>query len=91
MNLSFCNNISSLPEGLKVLSNLHLQHTKIPSLPEGLSVGQHLFLGYSEITSLPKGLKVFGGLYIKNTPLTNYTDEHLREMAKPGYISRILR
>jgi hypothetical protein len=30
-------------------------------------------------------------LYIKNTPLTNYTDEHLREMVKPGYISRILR
>jgi hypothetical protein len=70
---------------------LHLQYTKIPSLPEGLSVGQHLFLGHSKITSLPKGLKVFGGLYIKNTPLTNYTDEHLREMVKPGYINRIMR
>jgi hypothetical protein len=30
-------------------------------------------------------------LLIQNTPLTKYTDEQLREMVKPGYISRIIR
>jgi hypothetical protein len=36
-------------------------------------------------------LEVFGGLYIKNAPLTKYTDEQLREMVKPGHINRIMR
>ena len=91
LDLFYCEKISSLPEGLKVVGSLKLQYTKIASLPEQLYVGKHLSLRNTNITSLPKGLKVFGGLLIQNTPLTNYTDEHLREMVKPGYISRILR
>jgi hypothetical protein len=83
--------IPSLPEGLKVGKHLFLGYSEITSLPEGLNVGEHLFLGYSKITSLPKGLEVFGGLYIKNAPLTKYTDEQLREMVKPGHINRIMR
>jgi hypothetical protein len=30
-------------------------------------------------------------LFIQNTPLRKYTDEQLREMVEPGYISRIMR
>ena len=38
------------------------------------------------MTSLPKGLKVYGDLNIFYTKLGKYTDEHLREMIKPGFI-----
>jgi len=31
-------------------------------------------------------LKVGGSLYIKNTKLTKYLDNELREMVKPGFI-----
>ena len=45
----------------------------------------------SLIESLPKGLKVWGALFIKKTPLANYTDDKLREMVKPGFIKGIDR
>jgi hypothetical protein len=63
----------------------------IQSLPEGLEVGEDLDLGHSNITSLPKGLKVWGRLFIKNTPLTKYSTEELRQMVNPGYINNIIR
>jgi hypothetical protein len=84
--------IESLPDGLKVEANLSLYGCKnIQSLPEGLEVGGFLDLGYSNITSLPKGLKVGGRLFIKNTPLTKYSTEELRQMVNPGYINNIIR
>ena len=84
--------IKSLPEGLKVEDNLSLYGCKnIQSLPEGLKVGGFLDLGHSNITSLPKGLKVWGRLFIKNTPLTKYSTEELRQMVNPGYINNIIR
>ena len=38
LNLTFCENISSLPEGLIVRGNLRLFDSKITFLPEGLKV-----------------------------------------------------
>jgi hypothetical protein len=38
LNLTFCDNISSLPEGLIVRGNLRLFDSKITFLPEGLKV-----------------------------------------------------
>jgi hypothetical protein len=84
--------IESLPDGLNVEDNLSLYGCKnIQSLPEGLKVGEDLDLGHSNITSLPKGLKVWGRLFIKNTPLTKYSTEELRQMVNPGYINNIIR
>jgi hypothetical protein len=84
--------IESLPDGLNVEDILSLYGCKnIQSLPEGLKVGEDLDLGHSNITSLPKGLKVWGRLFIKNTPLTKYSTEELRQMVNPGYINDIIR
>jgi|LakMenE01Jun11ns_1017448.scaffolds.fasta_scaffold9043498_2 hypothetical protein len=84
--------IESLPDGLNVEDILSLYGCKnIQSLPEGLKVGEDLDLGHSNITSLPKGLKVWGRLFIKNTPLTKYSTEELRQMVNPGYINNIIR
>jgi len=77
---------TSLPKGLQVDGNLILNSATIESLPEGLKVGGNLDLSFSKITSLPKGLKVYGDLNIFYTKLGKYTDEHLREMIKPGFI-----
>jgi len=84
--------IESLPDGLNVEDNLSLYGCKnIQSLPEGLEVGGFLDLGHSNITSLPKGLKVWNRLFIKNTPLTKYSTEELRQMVNPGYINNVIR
>ncbi len=84
--------IESLPDGLNVEDILSLYGCKnIQSLPEGLKVGEDLDLGHSNITSLPRGLKVEGRLFIKNTPLTKYSTEELRQMVNPGYINNIIR
>ena len=58
----------------------------IPLTEEDLNIKGDLDLSDSKITSLPKGLKVGKILYIKNSPLTKYTDQELREMVKPGFI-----
>jgi len=80
--------IESLPKGLKVGGYLDLRgQKKITSLPDDLQVGGELsIIGCEAITSLPKGLEVGKTLYIKNTPLTKYSDNELREMIKPGFI-----
>ena len=78
---------------MKVGNDLHLDYTNITSLPEGLYVGKNLFLIMCKnLTSLPKGLKVDGGVNVKLTSLTKYTEEELREMIKPGFIKgKIIR
>jgi len=35
-------------------------------------------------------LEVGKTLYIKNTPLTKYSDNELREMIKPGFIKGLI-
>jgi hypothetical protein len=85
--LNDCEDLISLPKGLKVGGWLKLPNTKITSLPEDLEVGGSLNLRFcTELTSLPKGLKVGGDLYIRGAYLAKYTDEELREMIKPGFI-----
>ena len=79
-------NITSLPDGLEVNGTLYLDNSSITSLPEGLKVGDDLSLYKKKITLLPKGLKVGRSLFIRNTPLEDYTNEELREMIKPGFI-----
>ena len=84
--------ITSLPEGLKIGGFLDLYSCKnLISLPEGLKVNYYLNLEDTKIKSLPKGLEVGGKLYIKNTPLTKYTDKELQEMVKPGFIKGEIR
>jgi len=83
--LSNCIKLTSLPKKIKVWDNLDLTGSAITFLPEGLEVGSELLLDDTKITSLPKGLKV-EWLSIYNTPLTEYSDEDLREMIYPGYI-----
>ena len=84
--------LTSLPKGLKVRGYLSLSNTKITSLSEGLKVGDDLYLSNSNLSSLPKGLEVGGFIFIYNTPLTEYTNNELREMIKPGFIKgRIIR
>jgi hypothetical protein len=86
-------NITSLPKGLKVGGSLSLfDCANITSLPEGLKVGRNLDLGFTKIISLPRGLKVEGFIDLNGTKLTEYTDDELRKMIKPGYIKgRIIK
>ena len=79
-------NITSLPDGLEVKGTLYLDNSSITSLPEGLKVGDDLSLYKTKITLLPKGLKVGRSLFIRNSPVEDYTNEELREMIKPGFI-----
>jgi hypothetical protein len=44
LDLYYCKNLISLPEGLKVKYYLNLEGTKITSLPKGLEVEGHLFI-----------------------------------------------
>ena len=91
LNLHSYKKSTSLPKGLKVSGILSLIFADIESLPEGLKVGSNLYLMHSKITSLPKGLEVNEDLIITNTTLTNYTDDELREMIKPGFIKGEIR
>jgi hypothetical protein len=86
LDLSFCTELTSLSKGLKVGGDLNLFYSNITSLPEGLKVGGYLSLIGTNMTTLPKGLEVGDFIFIRNTPLTKYTDEKLREMIKPGFI-----
>jgi len=90
----FGSEIKSLPKDLYVGENLSVGYCdNLTSLPEGLYVGGNLSLAGTNITSLPKGLKVDGFLFIRFTPLVNFSDEELIKMIKPtddvdGYIDR---
>jgi hypothetical protein len=90
----FGSEIKSLPKDLYVGENLSLGYCdNITSLPEGLYVGGNLSIAKTNISSLPKGLKVEGFLFIRYTPLVNFSDEELIKMIKPkddvdGYINR---
>jgi len=79
--------IRTLPKGLKVGGSLYLTNcTSLTSLPDGLHVGGLLNLVYTKIRTLPKGLKVGGALIIVRTNFTNFSDDEIRDMIKPGFI-----
>jgi hypothetical protein len=67
LRLQNCPNLSSLPNGLKVIKrSLSLQFcSTLASLPEGLEIGEYLYLSWCYgLESLPKGLKVGMGMSI---------------------------
>ena len=80
------NNEPLTKEDLNVKGDLNLSGRNITSLPEGLEVDGSIYFNQSTIKSLPKGLGVGGFIFIRNTPLTKYSDNQLREMIKPGFI-----
>ena len=83
--------IKSLPEWFKVEGDLNLNHSDIESLPEGLEVKGSLRLIESwSLTSLPKGLYVGGNLHIQRSNFTNFSDDEIRDMIKPGFIEGII-
>jgi Leucine-rich repeat (LRR) protein len=63
--------VTSLPAGLKVGTDLYLFSTPIKSLPSDLEVGGNLDLRNTPITQLPVGLKVGENLYLQNTKITS--------------------
>jgi len=85
LDLSY-SKITSLPDGLKVGGYLILNYSSIKSLPDSLKVGGRLNLVYTKITSLPKGLEVEGDLFIVRTNFTNFSNDEIRDMIKPGFI-----
>jgi hypothetical protein len=74
---------------LKVGGTLALEScTKITSLPENLEIMGFLTLwGCKNIESLPKGLKVNGDLNMVDSSLLKYTDDEIKKMIKPGFIT----
>jgi hypothetical protein len=57
-----------------------------PFTEDELNIKGNLDLSETKIRTLPKGLKVGGALIIVRTNFTNFSDEELREMIKPGFI-----
>ena len=49
LNLTFCENISSLPEGLIVRGNLYLSYSNITSLPKGLKVWGDIIINKTKL------------------------------------------
>lgn len=88
LDLTDCKQLTELPTKLHVEGGLHLMNCQqLTKLPDNLYVGSFLDLEYSGIKSLPKGLKVGDDLFISNTELTKYTNNELRKMIKPGFIT----
>ena len=52
LDLDSCENLKSLPNGLKVKYNLDLRYTNITSLPSDLEVGNHLYLYQTPIVHM---------------------------------------
>ena len=81
-NLDLSNNekLKTLPKGLTVEGNLRLINcSSLEKLLEGLTVGKNLNLSYcTSLKTLPEGLIVGGNLYLKDTPLSEQTDEKIR-------------
>jgi hypothetical protein len=76
--------ITSLPQNLKVGTDLWLRNTPLSSLPQGLKVGGHLFLQNTSITSLPQDIEVEGNVFLNRTPIIQkYTNEQIKQMS-PG-------
>jgi hypothetical protein len=57
-----------------------------PLTEDDLHIKGNLDLGFTKIISLPRGLKVEGFIDLNGTKLTEYSDDELRKMVKPGYI-----
>ena len=61
--------IKSLPDGLKISSNLKLSNSSIETLPPGLIVHGDLYLNDTNIKTLPKRLKVGGWLNLMGSAI----------------------
>lgn len=87
--LESCTKITSLPKGLEFGGSLSLKNCiNFKFLPENLEVRGFLTLwGCKNIESLPKGLKVNGDLNIVESSLLKYTDDEIKKMIKPGFIT----
>ena len=57
-----------------------------PLTDEELNIKGDLDLNYTGIRTLPKGLKVGGALIIVRTNFTNFSNDEIRDMIKPGFI-----
>ncbi len=67
--LDFCENLQSLPNGLKVDGDLDLRFTNITFLPTDIQVKGDLDLRNSSIKSLPSDLEVGGDLILINSQI----------------------
>ena len=72
--LDFCENLQSLPNGLKVDGDLDLRYTNITSLPTDIQVKGDLDLRNSSIKSLPTDLEVGGSLFLINSQIEKLPD-----------------
>src|SRR3990167_5778284 len=64
------NQLTSLPENLKVSGDLYCSGNQLTSLPENLKVSGDLSCSDNQLTSLPENLKVSGDLYCYSNQLT---------------------
>ena len=65
------NELTSLPENLKVSGDLSCYNNELTSLPENLKVSGNLYCSHNKLTSLPENLKVSGDLNCYNNKLTS--------------------
>ena len=72
--LDFCENLQSLPNGLKVDGDLDLRYTNITSLPTDIQVKGELNLRNSSIKSLPSDLEVGGDLVLMYSQIEKLPD-----------------
>ena len=72
--LDFCENLQSLPNGLKVDDDLDLRNTNITFLPTDIQVKGELNLRNSSIKSLPSDLEVGGDLVLMYSQIEKLPD-----------------
>ena len=72
--LDFCENLQSLPNGLKVDGDLDLRNTNITFLPTDIQVKGELNLRNSSIKSLPSDLEVGGDLVLMYSQIEKLPD-----------------
>ena len=72
--LDFCENLQSLPNGLKVDGDLDLRFTNITFLPSDIQVKGDLDLRNSSIKSLPSDIEVGGSLILMYSQIEKLPD-----------------
>ena len=72
--LDFCENLQSLPNGLKVDGDLDLRFTNITFLPSDIQVKGDLDLRNSSIKSLPSDIEVGGNLILMYSQIEKLPD-----------------
>ena len=67
--------ITSLPDGLKVEGTLNLTASSILSLPKNLEVKEDLVLSFASVKSLPPGLRVGENLYLSKSKIESIPED----------------